>query len=693
LARDFFLSGRPSTIGRVELGNELAFLKTCLLLTLLCSFFFFSGRLDAAEKFKPFVPTDPIMPLSELKPGMKGECRTVIQGAKIISFPVEIVDIVPRGGVPKHLIMIKASGKVIDGTGGIASGMSGSPMYINGKLVGAIGYSWSFSKHDVGLVTPIEDMIEVWNYPERVPSFAPAPTVPEKPINRDKRIPASSDFDELLKRYVSSDVIDSGETQQADDEVSTDDLSLDEPVTSDDLAGYIYVDGISERMAEGVGEILGRKVLPFGGGLDERGSKKVRFDAKLEPGMAVGAALAWGDVEISAIGTLTALDKDGRFLAFAHPFVNSGTTSAVLMDAWISSVIPGMDSPFKYGFTGDITGIITQDRPQGIGGRVGLFAPAASCTVNLLDVDAGRSFQRRFQMVQDKFHFSEIASYAVVGLVENLWGRSGAGSAKITATFGGGALPNGWKRTNIFVSEKDVAKEMLQEFTLLTQIFAVNQFQELRPFGIDVSVEVTQDPRVIYVEDVVVSKGPFRPGDTVSFDITLRPWRKAPFVRTYSLVIPENVSGICQLLVRGGGIAEEGAEYLEEGWRSISSLPILLHEIDAKESNDQIVLEIRGQETLENQIKKARNSEPEDLMNDKLKSEIRSEKMKKGSMRVIRTNYYVDGLIHKLIKIDGGSSDLDDEDDETGDEEPSESDGDGDEDSDETSAPSDELAG
>ncbi|MDR3322258.1 MAG: hypothetical protein LBS93_07390 [Synergistaceae bacterium] len=619
-----------------------------------------AGVGEAGEVFKPFVPTDPIMPLSDVKPGMKGECRTVIKGTEIISFPVEVLDIIPRSGVPRHLILIRAAGKTIEETGGIASGMSGSPMYIKGRLVGAIGYSWNFTSHDLGLVTPIEDMIEVWNYPERVPSFAPAPTIPERPMDPNRRA-ASGDFDKLLSRYVSIDVTTPGESETGDEVVSVDltEIPPDALPSSGDLAGYIFVDGLSERMAEGVGEVLGRRTMPFGGGSEAQGSKKVRQGAKLVPGMAVAGALAWGDVEISATGTLTAMDADGRFIAFAHPFVGAGTMSAALMDATISKVIPGLESPFKYGFTGDITGIITQDRPQGIGGRVGVFAPAASCTVNMLDVDSGRSFQRRFQMIQDMFHFSEITSYAVVGLVENLWGRSGPGSAKITATFAGGALPDGWKRTNIFVSEKDVAKEMLQEFTLLTQILAVNQFQELRPFGIDVSVEMTQDPRVIYIEDVEVSKGTFHPGEKVSFDITLRPWRKAPFVRSYSLVIPENVSGICQLLVRGGGIAEEGAEYLQEGWRSISSLPILLREVDAKETNDQIVLELRGQDALENQIRKARNADPEDLINDKLNSEIKAEKMKDGSMRIIRTNYYVDGLIHKLIKVSGASSDDD----------------------------------
>lgn len=616
----------------------------------LCLFLAVSTWAEAApaQKFEPFVPTDPILPLSQVKPGMRGEARTVIRGTQIVTFPVEILEVIPNNGHPKHLILIKASGKVIEETGGIASGMSGSPVYVRSRLVGAIGYGWNFTRHDMGLVTPIEDMMALWDNPERIPSFAPAPVIPEKPP-----VPATSGDNRLFAR--SGDAI-----QRA---VSEDAVSIDIVPASGDMpdsrnqiedmrSNQIFVNGMSPRMAESIGEILGKKVIPLGSGSAEGQGKKVRYNAQAKPGMAIGAALAWGDVEISALGTFSAVAKDGRFVAFAHPFMTLGNTSAALTEATVARVIPGVESPFKLGSTGDIIGIITQDRPQGIGGRIGTFAPAASCTIHFKDVDAARAYKRSFQMVQSQYQMSQIASTAIVGCVENLWGRQGGGSAKITTTFYGSALPNGWKRTNVFVSERDVTREMLKEFTMLTQLFAVNQFQELRPFGIDVDVEMTQDPRVLYVEDVEVPPGPFRPGDRVSFDITLRPWRKAPFVRSYSLVIPQNVSGICELLVRGGGIAEENAEYMEAGWRSISSLPILLKELDAKETNDQIVLEIRGQEALQDQINRARNAEPADLINDKLKSETRAEKMKEGSMRVIRTNYYVDGLIHRLIRVE-----------------------------------------
>lgn len=623
--------------------------RCCLLFPLLFVLFFtgvssaYAG--EAGGKFNPFVPIDPVMPLSNVRPGMTGSARTVVRGTEIVSFPVEILEVIPQAGVPRNLILIRLiEDKISKETGGIAAGMSGSPVYVNGKLIGAIGYGWTFSRHDMALVTPIEEMAAIWDNPERIPPFGAAPVVPDKPVEE-----RSPDTRPLPK---SQDTIPTPEPRDGGFH----------SITSDDIdearqrAGHLFVQGLSPRMSDTMGELLGRPVMQFAGGTAGTGNTK--YNAQLRPGASIASAIAWGDVEISALGTLTAISRDGRFVAFAHPFAEMGTTSAALFEAKVARVVPGVASPIKIGSTGDLIGIVTQDRPQGIGGRIGTFAPAASCSIRFTDADAGRSFKRDFQMVQDPYLLSRIAPTAIVGCIEDLWGRRGGGSAKITARFLGAPAADAWNRTNVFVSERDVAAEMMKEFTMLTQLFAVNQFQELRPFGIDLTVEMTQDPRVLYVEDVEIPKGSFHPGDTVSFDVTLRPWRKAPFKRSYSLVIPQKVSGICELLVRGGGIAEENAEYVEAGWRSISSLPILIAELEAKESNDQIVLELRGQESLEAQIRKARAGAPEDLMNDKLKSEQQLEKLKEGSMRVVRTNYYVDGLIHRLIKVeprpDGG---------------------------------------
>lgn len=597
----------------------------------------------AALAFEPFVPTDPIMRASEVRRGMKGHALTVVRGHDPVSFPIEVIDVISGRGAPKTFIMIRASGPIIKATGGIAAGMSGSPVYINGKLIGAIGYGWEFADHDLGLVTSIDDMLNIWDNRENVPSFAPAPIIPDAPPSSDDEGTRKISTEEILALFRGS---------------------LSEDIASNDLASPLFVSGLSSASAKKIADILGRTAMPMGGSDIGEMSHRTKYGAKLRPGDAIGSLLVWGDVQIGSIGTVTAVDRDGRFIGFAHPFTLLGSTSAALSEAEISTVVPSLSHPFKFGRTGDLIGIITQDRPEGIGGRVGTFAPAASCTINVHDIDTGRKFTRRFQMMNDPFVISRLATESIAGVVEDLWGRSGGGSAHIKSSFFGSAMPNGWSRSNIFVSDEDVVAVMMQEISALTSIFALNQFQELRPFGMEIDVELTSEPRIVYIDDVKVPDGPFAPGETVSFDVTLRPWRKPPFSREYSLVIPESVSGICQLMVRGGGIAEEEAEYTEAGWRGIGSLPVLLRELDARETNGDMVLEIRGQEDMSAMIKRAQSGDPSALMNEKLKSEMRDEKEEEGSMRVIKANSYVAGLIQKLIKVDSSSRGSDAEEEE-----------------------------
>src|SRR2546425_10397414 len=110
------------------------------------------------------------MPLAEIKPGMRGIGRTVIQGQKIEEFEFEVIGVLSGGGgiIPvRHLILFRAFGPLTDRTGGTAAGMSGSPLYINGKLIGALsaGYLFQPGKRELALATPIEEMLAVLDLP------------------------------------------------------------------------------------------------------------------------------------------------------------------------------------------------------------------------------------------------------------------------------------------------------------------------------------------------------------------------------------------------------------------------------------------------------------------------------------------------------------------------------------------------
>ena len=543
-----------------------------------------------------FTPKAEIMPLNQIRPGMTGEAYTVVRGTEVVSFPVKVISIVPSEETPKHLILIKAGGPVIEETGGIAAGMSGSPVYINGKIAGAIGYGWNFSDHDRGLVTPIEEMMELWDWPDNVPGL------------KGLQLPAG----------------------------------VNKPETK---SSPVMISGLSTRAAQSVGESLDVKyqTLPSSGNLI---NLPVNMTPSLRPGSAVSALVAWGDVLVAATGTLTALSEDNRFVAFAHPFMNRGAVSFPLAEAWVHDIIPSLQAPFKIGTPRSIIGIVTQDRPQGIGGQLGRLAPSVDVSVTLRDVDATREHKKRFHMVQDPYLVAEILPDLVMGLVDNTWGQKREGTARIAFMVEGGGLIHGWQRTNMFYSNKDIAKDMLRETRELSKALTLNPFREISPLGFQIDVEMTHEPRVLLIQDVSVPEQPVKPGSNFDITVTLQPYREEAIKRTFTLTVPETARGICEVVVRGGGIDEPVQESLLAGRRTIKSLEGLLQEIDALERNNEVVVE------LDCEIDARPPWEREQKDTDyRLLSEIKKDKMEKGLMKVYQSNYYVDGLLRRDVQV------------------------------------------
>jgi hypothetical protein len=599
----------------------LRFLKAHFLaLTVILVFPFF---VEAAT----FIPETPTMRIGEVRPGMRGEARTVIQGQSVVSFPITVVSVLPRKGLPKHLILIRAEGPLIEKTGGIAAGMSGSPVFINGKMVGAIGYGWNFSDHRLGLVTPLEDMMAIFDWKDIKPAFYRPPLPEPSAISPD----------------VSSSDIPSADILSAD---------IAPKMT-------LFADGMSPRAIKDLSSNVNAKVLSMGSGMAEN-LPPVEHVRRMSPGEAVGVMLAWGDVSLGATGTLTTVSKDGRFLAFAHPFINNGAVAYPLTRAWVHDVVPSIESPFKLGTPLSIIGTVTQDRPQAIGGKINVYPPSFDFTVNFDDVDNKAKTRKRFHVALAPFLLSKLAPEALTGLLDDLWGQVGAGTAKLDLTVTGPNLGGGWSRNNLFFSDKDLAKEALKEFKELVEVIALNPFTDIAPLGFRLDLEMTAEPRILLIEDVKLDKRKLKPGDKLKVEVRLRPYRKEPFVRTFELTVPKEAAGKSSVVVRGGGINEPGQDSILEGKTTIRDLPTLLKELSVRETNNQVVVEIiapqgpkvpaRRASVTEEAETEATDEEPE------LLSALTEKKLKEESMRVFNTNYFVDGLQRRDISVaaDGG---------------------------------------
>ncbi len=610
----------------------------------------------------PFLPEVPVLSPSALRPGMKGYALTVVSGGNIIRFSVEVVSVVPQKGSPRNLILVKASGPVIDKTGGIAAGMSGSPVYINGKLIGAIGYGWNFSDHTLGFVTPYEDMASILSWPEKPVEL---PTI--FALRGEEEQKDEEEKERLKKEEAQKEEEAEGEGQDPpgetgeddpDEEEGSEELLLEEdrsassvPLLRREERTALFMDGISSRSARAISSLVGQRGTVPGGG--SPGDVPIEMNARLHPGEAITVLLAWGDVSIGSTGTVTAVGKDGRFIGFGHPFLGRGAVNFPVARSHIHSVIPSIESPFKIGSPLKIVGTVTQDRAEGIGGRTGYFTPSFRGLLDFTDSDRGFQQRKGFSMVPDQFMGAKLASAIYTGLLDELWGRTGQGTATVSLTLEGRGLGTGWKRTNMFFSASDIAAAALQETAELLDIVLLNPFAEVYPLGVSLGVTLTEEPRVMYIEGLTVKKDTFAPGEKIDVEVLLRPYRKKQVKKNFQITVPSDAGEYCEILVRGGGIEPLDQTALNQGWKTIGTFRQMFTELSALETGNELILEFNYDSVGKKGPGKERkdSGDPVSKEEQELLSERKARRLKDGTLQIFKSEFVVDGLLRKIVTV------------------------------------------
>ncbi|MGB6371251.1 MAG: SpoIVB peptidase S55 domain-containing protein, partial [Atribacterota bacterium] len=294
------------------------------------------------------------MPVSEIKPGMKGIGKTVFHGTQIETFQVDIIDIVKGEGGISHFILANLSGDKIKEGGGISGGMSGSPVYIDDRLVGAVSYTWEMSEHNICLITPIHEMLEIFKFP--YDNYQT--TAQEYKINNFLCFAGENASKIIVKNTMENNSFP---------ELADRDEIIFYPVVSP-----IIINGIKGRTLERLSSSLKKfNLMPIQGiGFNENNDINFqevgeRPSNKIEAGSAIGIQLTRGDVNITSIGTVTYREGD-KVLALGHSFFKKGEVSFILYEVYIYHSLPNMVMPFKLGAPLNLVGKIVQDREAGI---------------------------------------------------------------------------------------------------------------------------------------------------------------------------------------------------------------------------------------------------------------------------------------------------------------------------------------
>ncbi|MGH9947913.1 MAG: SpoIVB peptidase S55 domain-containing protein [Pyrinomonadaceae bacterium] len=302
-----------------------------------------------------------LMRLSDVREGMRGVARSVFKGTEPEEFNVEIIGVVPGGIGPKQdLIVGRISGGPAERTG-VFAGMSGSPVYVDGKLIGAISYSFPFSKEPMCGITPIEQMISIFENKSKIQASASEPR--------------SFSFAEM----VSSNNSIGFEGMTVSDGARVSGMSSNSMLmavagqTFRPIATPITFSGFSQATLDRFSpELLKAGLIPVAaaGGSSNISPLKPSNANTLTGGRSVSMHLARGDYGLAASGTVTLRDGD-KIYAFGHPFLGLGTSDLAMSESHVVTVVPSINNSFKLAVSDSMVGSMTQDRATGVFGKLG----------------------------------------------------------------------------------------------------------------------------------------------------------------------------------------------------------------------------------------------------------------------------------------------------------------------------------
>ncbi|MGE0447563.1 MAG: SpoIVB peptidase S55 domain-containing protein [Vicinamibacterales bacterium] len=526
----------------------------------------------------------PVFPVDELRAGMVGIGRTVFQGDQLEEFRVHILGVLRNViGTRRNLVLARLEGGPLADTGVIA-GMSGSPVYIDGRLVGAVSYSLGqFSKEPIAGITPIDEMIADATLPAPRPRAAmvdlPLPITPaglqaslRQAFTWARPFAASAADVQVL----GNPGINAGIGMMLRPIATPLTLGGFDASVIDPIAGVFRDQGFVPVMA---------------GALQAQDAPAV--DRPLRPGDPVGVTLMSGDMELGATGTVTEVDGD-RVYAFGHPFYGLGPTQFPMTRAHVHAVLPSLASSLKIASTGDVIGIVQQDRATTIAGTLG---PGPQLIPINLSLTSERGIRKTFtmQMVDDQLFTPLLAYLAVFNTLGSYERQNGAASYSVKGAAmikGRGALDF----EDLFTGDSPsvgAAASVVGPINILMR----NSFEDVDIESLTLDIEASEESRSATLERVWIDGVRTRPGDTVDVKMLLRTYRGDTFTRSLPVRIPENARGTLQVMVADAQrLSQWEARELQLQPLQSRDLPQMLRVLNSARKNNRLYVRLLGRD-------------------------------------------------------------------------------------------------
>lgn len=493
--------------------------------------------------------SDPrFMGVDEITPGMRGYGLSVLRGTAPERFDIEVVDVLHQFRPDQDLILVRTTHPILD-EAHVVGGMSGSPIYIDDRMIGAYAYGWPWGSASVVGVTPIASMLREIDRIVRPGSFPGAPLLPESRERGAGRLTRSRD------RRASLGLDDyAGETSRGaftalheharrlgfDPESRAPDATTMVPASTPMLVGGLHEDAVL---------MLANELAPFGievlqaGGAGE-GTATTPAPAFVDGG-AIAVTLARGDIANNVIGTVTHVDGN-RLVAFGHPMVEAGETGVPTAVARVLHIFASLQRSFKIAEPIAALGSLIEDRQAAIVVDTSVSPTLIPVVLRLHGLDPVERSEWRFEVASHRAITPTVLSAAIQSAVKSSCGDSAwiTWRAESAVTLEGIAAPirvtdRGFSSTGIHTTS---ALNAIRAFDLVDAAYG-NPFVDSRPTAIELDLTVAFERSAAEIVDASVSETVVDPGEDVRVRVVLRPFAGDEVVRTVTVHVPESAAG------------------------------------------------------------------------------------------------------------------------------------------------------
>ena len=488
-------------------------------------------------------------PVSEVRPGMEGIARTVFEGDRVEEFKVEILGVLKNAiGPQQDMILARLHGEKVEFTG-VVSGMSGSPVYIDGRLLGAVSYRiGAFAKEPIAGITPISDMVRVSTTKVGSPSRTASRSVDRSAwaaavARLGTGLPPESPGGETLQRVAAASGM--------------------QPIGTPLVCSGCDAEALREYapMFESMG------LTPTAGGgafAAAPGAGLAPPAMPLLPGTAIGAALATGDINLAGIGTLTHVDGK-RIFAFGHPMLGIGQTRVPMTQAQVLLTFASSAASFKIANATEPIGTIVEDRLTAIVGEVGQAPPMLPLTVRVAAGTERRDFH--YSVVRDRSWAPLVVGLTTANSLLRTTEFDAADTLSLKYRIDLEGYPEvRYEELYSGTSPQQPVHSLVANDTAgLLNLLYNNPFEEPTVRSAEADIELLKASQVAGLTSLNASRGEVRPGEPFEVSAVLTSFRGPDRTVRFEVVLPEDTPpGDIQVIVGGGSFLDAIDRRLQE---------------------------------------------------------------------------------------------------------------------------------